>query len=118
MNVKPSRRYLPLPDRNAYRSLEDVVGCKWSAAVVAALGSGIRRPGELERYIPGISKKVLQERLRKLLGYGLITRAEHAGSVPRVEYRLTPFGEQLADVLGRLRTLDETRGKLAMGRTS
>lgn len=116
--MKARRRYLSLPERNAYRSLEDVVGCKWSAGVVAALGAGVRRPGELERYIPGISKKVLQERLRKLLDYGLITRAEHPGNVPRVEYRLTPFGEQLADVLGRLRTLDEARGRLANDKTS
>lgn len=116
--MKSRRRHLSLPERNAYRSLEDVVGCKWSAAVVAALGAGVRRPGELERYIPGISKKVLQERLRKLLNYGLITRAEHPGTVPHVEYRLTPFGEQLADVLARLRTLDAARGTLVTKETA
>lgn len=88
-----------------YRSLEDVLGCKWSAAVVAALGQGIHRPGQLERYIEGISTKVLNERLRKLLAYGLITRAELPGTVLHVEYRLTPVGRRLAELIEQLREL-------------
>ncbi|MCI0491371.1 MAG: helix-turn-helix transcriptional regulator, partial [Planctomycetes bacterium] len=84
------RRYLSVRERASYRSLEDVIGCKWSAAVVAAIREGVRRPGSLERFIPGISTKVLNERLRKLLAYGLVTRAELAGRVPHVEYALTP----------------------------
>lgn len=60
---------LSIDERSAYRRLEDVVGCKWSAAVVGALKRGVTRPGKLERYIPGISTKVLTERLRKLRDY-------------------------------------------------
>ena len=56
-------KHLTLSERTAYRGLEDVVGCKWSAAVVGALQRGITRPGQLERYIPGISTKILNERL-------------------------------------------------------
>jgi DNA-binding HxlR family transcriptional regulator len=58
-------KHFTLTERAAYRGLEDVVGCKWSAAVVGALQRGITRPGQLERYIPGISTKILNERLRK-----------------------------------------------------
>jgi DNA-binding HxlR family transcriptional regulator len=98
------RNYLTVPERATYRRLEDVVGCKWSSAVVAAIGRGVRRPGQLERYIPGISKKVLNERLRKLLAYGLITRTEfHNEKLPHVEYRLTGAGRKLAAVLAKLR---------------
>ena len=82
-----------------YRRLEDAVGCKWSAAIVAALGRGVYRPGQLERFIPGISTKVLTERLRRMLAYGLITRTEYPGLPLRVEYRLTPVGEKLASVI-------------------
>jgi DNA-binding HxlR family transcriptional regulator len=100
--------YFSVPERATYRRLEDVVGCKWSSAVVAAIGRGVRRPGALERYIPGISKKVLNERLRKLLAYGLITRTEFTGeAVPHVEYRLTGAGRKLAAVLGRLRAVQQ-----------
>ena len=102
-----SKKYLSLGERNAYRSLEDVVGCKWSVGVVAALSRGVRRPGELERFIPGISKKILNERLRKLLAYGLITRAELPSARRHVEYHLTPTGQELADVIRRLFLLNQ-----------
>ena len=84
----------------------EVVGCKWSAAIVAALGHGVHRPGQLERFIPGISTKVLTERLRRMLAYGLITRTEYPGLPSRVEYRLTPADEKLASVIEQLRALE------------
>ena len=98
---------LTLSERTAYRGLEDVVGRKWSAAVVGALKRGITRPGQLERYIPGISTKILNERLRKLLAYGLATRADHSAALLHVEYRLTPTGVKLADVIEQLHALQE-----------
>nr|WP_020678027.1 winged helix-turn-helix transcriptional regulator [Geopsychrobacter electrodiphilus] len=55
-----------------YRQLEEVVGCKWSVAVLKAITDGVSRPGELERHVAGISKKVLSERLRKLTDYCLL----------------------------------------------
>lgn len=100
------KNYLSAQERASYRRLEDVVGCKWSSGVVAAIGRGVRRPGALERYIPGISKKVLNERLRKLLDYGLVTRTEFDNEkLPHVEYRLTRAGRKLAAVLTKLREL-------------
>lgn len=100
------RKPLSVRERTAYHSLEDVVGCKWSAGVVASIAEGVTRPGELERHIPGISTKVLGERLRKLLAYGIITRTEFPGLPARVEYRLTPSGRKLARLLRQLRDLN------------
>ncbi|CAN5591118.1 helix-turn-helix domain-containing protein [soil metagenome] len=99
--------YLSLGERASYRRLEDVVGCKWSAAVLGAIGRGVRRPGQLERFIPGISTKVLHERLRKLLVYRLITRTETPGRVLRVEYELTPTGARLVTIIEQISELDE-----------
>lgn len=101
--MKP--KHLTLTERTAYRGLEDVVGCKWSAAVVGALQRGIARPGQLERYIPGISTKILNERLRKLLAYGLATRVDHSSASLHVEYRLTTTGAKLAGVIEQLHAL-------------
>ena len=101
MKTKP----LTLSERTAYRGLEDVVGCKWSAAVVGALQRGISRPGQLERCIPGISTKILNERLRKLLAYGLATRADHSAASLHVEYHLTTTGAKLAGVIEQLHAL-------------
>jgi DNA-binding HxlR family transcriptional regulator len=97
---------MSLPERTACRRLEDVVGCKWSAAVLAAIAQGVRRPGQLERFIPGISTKVLNERLRKLLDYRLIVRQEFPGRVQRVEYSLTPMGQKLAALIEQLQQLE------------
>lgn len=115
MKAKSAVKHLTLPERRAYRRLEDVVGCKWSAAVLAAIGRGVTRPGQLERFIPGISTKVLNERLRKLLDYELITRREFPGKVLRVEYDLTPIGRQLTDLIERIRDLDEQHAQLQSG---
>lgn len=52
------------------------------------------------------STKVLTERLRRMLAYGLITRTEYPGLPLRVEYRLTPVGEKLASVIEQLRALE------------
>ncbi len=100
-------KYLSLAERRAYHSLEDIVGCKWSAGVVASIARGVRRPGELERYIPGISKKILNERLRKLTDYRVIERQEIPDRVKHVEYRLTPTGEKLAHLIEQLQELGQ-----------
>ena len=106
-------KHLSLIERNTYRRLEDVVGCEWSAGVLAAIGRDVTRPGQLERFIPGISNKVLNERLRKLLDYGLIIRTEKPGRVRQVNYGLTPMGRKLNVILEQLRDLDEKHAQTA-----
>jgi DNA-binding HxlR family transcriptional regulator len=108
--MKTADRYLSLGERNSYRRLEDVVGCKWSSAVLAAIDRGVQRPGQLERFIPGISTKVLNERLRKLLDYQLISRTEFRDRILRVEYELTATGRKLAQIIRQIRDLDEEHG--------
>lgn len=93
----------------AYRCLEDVIGCKWSVSVLLATGAGVIRPGAMEKHIPGISTKVLSERLRKLTKYGLLTQHRYAESPPRTEYELTEFGREVVRLVGQIRELDEGR---------
>lgn len=93
----------------AYRCLEDVIGCKWSVSVLLAAGNGVVRPGAMEKHIPGISTKVLSERLRKLTKYGLLKQHRYAESPPRTEYELTVFGREVVALVGRIRELDEAR---------
>ena len=84
---------------SAARMVEDIVGCKWSMAVLGAVRSGVRRPGALEQAIPGLSKKVLNERLRKLVRFGILAKQAYPEVPPRVEYRLTAFGESFSEVM-------------------
>jgi len=100
-------KFIPLKERTSYQRLEDVIGCKWSTAVVAAVSQGVKRPGELERFIPGISTKVLNERLRKLINFGLLTRTEYEGLPARVDYNLTSAGHKLAGILAQLRAFND-----------
>jgi DNA-binding HxlR family transcriptional regulator len=79
--------------------LEDVLGCKWSLTVLALVRSGVCRPGAMEHAVPGLSKKVLNERLRKFVRYGVLARHAYAELPPRVEYSLTPFGERFAGLV-------------------
>ena len=95
--------------QTAYRCLEDVIGCKWSVSVLLAAGDGVTRPGALENHIPGISAKVLSERLRKLTKYGLLEQHRYPESPPRTEYRLTVFGREVVMLVARIRLLDEER---------
>lgn len=85
--------------------VESIVGCKWSVAVLTALVSGVRRPSDLQRACEGISTKVLNERLRKLLRFGLAEKTIYAETPPRVEYRLTALGERMIPVLDAVREL-------------
>ena len=93
--------------RVPYQKLEDVVGCKWSVSVLQAIGAGITRPGALERHIEGISTKVLSERLRKLTGYGLLSKCVHTEAPPRTEYSLSTNGRKLLDIIDQIKGLDD-----------
>ena len=85
--------------------VEDIVGCKWSLAVLGMVRMGVRRPGAMEHAIPGLSKKVLNERLRKLQRLGIIAKRSYAEVPPRVEYRLTSFGEKFSGLMDGVEAL-------------
>jgi len=86
--------------------VEDIVGCKWSLAVLGRVREGVLRPGALEASLPGLSAKVLNERLRKLVRFGILERRAFAEIPPRVEYRMTPFGRRFARVLDAIAELE------------
>ena len=90
---------------NVSRMVEDIVGCKWSLAVLGAVRGGVCRPGAMEHAIEGLSKKVLNERLSKLVRFGILDKHAYPELPPRVEYRLTPFGNKFCGVLDGIEAL-------------
>jgi DNA-binding HxlR family transcriptional regulator len=91
------------------RMVEDIVGCKWSLTVLSLVTSGVNRPGAMQRKVEGLTAKVLNERLRKLLRFGIIDREIFAEVPPRVEYRLTTFGKKFNGVLDQIAALENER---------
>ncbi len=79
--------------------VEDIVGCKWSLSVLALLRDGVKRPGAMQKRMPGLSTKVLNERLRKLQRFGIVEKRVYAEAPPRVEYELTEFGGRFAAIV-------------------
>ncbi|HZW08856.1 MAG TPA: helix-turn-helix domain-containing protein [Phycisphaerales bacterium] len=91
------------PDRSeAFHRVTDILRCKWTIAVLRSIEQGRHRPSEMQRDNPGLSSKVLSQRLRKLTDFGLVERRAFAEVPPRVEYRLTPRGRDLTDLVASI----------------
>ncbi len=89
------------------RIVEDIVGCKWSLAVLQRVRQGVHRPGAIERSVEGLTAKVLNQRLRKLVNYGIFRRSEFPEIPPHVEYTLTPFGTRFVSLLDAIEDLEK-----------
>jgi DNA-binding HxlR family transcriptional regulator len=72
---------------------------KWTVDVIFLLASGMRRHARIVDNAPGLSKKVLTATLRKLERNGIVSRHVFADIPVRVEYRLTPLGWQMTELL-------------------
>lgn len=95
------------------RMVESIIGCKWSLAVIRLLRDGVRRPGAMRRHVEGLTTKVLNERLTKLVRFGIIAKRSFPEVPPRVEYHFTPFGERFLVIIDAVeavqRDLDRSR---------
>lgn len=88
--------------------VESIVGCKWSVRLLQACVSGPARPSALLRANPGLSAKVLNERLRKMTRFGILQRTVRGEKPPvEVEYQLTPFGCRFAGIIDEVQRLQE-----------
>ena len=63
------------------------------------ISQGCKRPGELQRKIPGASRRVLNVQLNQLEEHELISKKIYAELPPKVEYSLTELGESVMPVI-------------------
>ena len=80
----------------------DVAGDRWTLLIVRELAPGPRRFTDLIDGLPGISRKLLTERLRALEGDGIIARRELPPPAARQVYELTDDGRDLATAMAPL----------------
>ncbi len=89
------------------RMVEAIFRCKWSLTVYQLLANDICRPGEMVRSVEGLSTKVLNDCLRRNIEFGIIERIAYNEVPPRVEYKVTPFGQKFIRVLDQLEALQD-----------
>ena len=82
----------------------ELIGKRWSGAILWALGERPLRFGELGQAVPGMSDRLLSERLRELEGEGLVQRSVQRDGPVRVTYSLTEQGAELKPLLGELKS--------------
>jgi DNA-binding HxlR family transcriptional regulator len=87
--------------------VEAVFGCKWSIRILTLIRRGVCRPGEIERSLAGLTTKVQHHYFRRMVSLGILRREVYAEVPPRVEYRLTPFGEQFVPLLEQIERLQK-----------
>lgn len=76
---------------------------RWKLIILFYLfRDGTLRLSELERAIPGITQKMLIQQLRSLERHGVVSRVVHRVVPPKVEYSLTPRGQDLCPALDEL----------------
>jgi DNA-binding HxlR family transcriptional regulator len=76
-----------------------VIGGRWKVLIIRELMAGIKRFGQLQRSLPGITQKMLTQQLREMEEDGIIHREVYPQIPPKVEYSLTPLGETLQPIL-------------------
>lgn len=91
---------------SAARGVEEaltILEGRWKLVILFHLfGGKVLRFSDLERAIPQVSQKMLAQQLRQLEADGMIRRIVHPQVPPKVEYRLTDWGQSLCPSLDSL----------------
>jgi DNA-binding HxlR family transcriptional regulator len=85
-----------------YHEAVELVGRRWSGAILFSLIEGPRYFSDVAAAVPGLSDRLLSQRLRELEREGLVERAVHEGTPARVSYCLSESGVALVPALRAL----------------
>ena len=79
-----------------------MIGGRWKVLIIRELIMGVKRFGELQRSLPGITQKMLTQQLREMEEDGIVHREVYLQIPPKVEYSLTALGESLKPILCKM----------------
>jgi DNA-binding HxlR family transcriptional regulator len=85
----------------------ELIGKRWTGAIVCVLAERPMRFGELGKAVPGLSDRLLSRRLRELEEERLVEREVEAGTPTRVIYSLTEKGAALGPTIQEIRVWAE-----------
>ncbi len=92
-------RKIPLPLDCGLYLTKEVLNGKWKANLIYAISENIKRPSDLQRALPGTTKRVLNLQLKELEEHGIIVKTIYHQLPPKVEYSLSTLGESLLPVI-------------------
>lgn len=81
----------------------ELIGKRWTGAILCSLTDRPQRFGELTKAVPGLSDRLLSQRLRELEREGLVEREVEPGTPVRVTYALTEKGAELGPAIQELK---------------
>jgi DNA-binding HxlR family transcriptional regulator len=85
-----------------FQDAVELIGRRWTGAIVRALLTGSNRFGEVLARVPGLSDRLLSERLRELEAAGIVKRTVYPEVPVRIEYELTEKGLELEAIVGAI----------------
>lgn len=84
-----------------HRAVE-LIGRRWTGAILSSMLLGTTRFTDIVHSVPGLSDRLLSERLKELECQGIVARKVHAETPVRIEYTMTAKGMALADVISAI----------------
>jgi DNA-binding HxlR family transcriptional regulator len=87
-----------------YHQAVELVGKRWTGAIVMVLLEGPARFSEIKECVPDLSDRLLSERLKELESEGMVERQVIDGIPVRVQYLLTDKGMALGPALDSLKS--------------
>jgi DNA-binding HxlR family transcriptional regulator len=100
------------PVCSKFHKAVELIGARWSGAIIQSLMQGPTRYGTIRAAVPEISDRMLSERLRILELEGIIDRTVIPETPVRVEYQLTEKGRGLESALTAIARWAERWGTL------
>ena len=88
----------------------EVISGRWKVLIIQQLLEGAKRFNQLQRELPGVTHRTLAKQLREMADDGLVERRDYREIPPRVEYRLSPLGLTLKDILFSMHVWAEKHG--------
>jgi len=86
---------------------ENLLKRKWSTVILRHLNHGTNDPCEIAKIEAEISPKVMSERLRTMVRYGLIARYPRPAPSSVIEYRPTVLGKKILEMIENINALDQ-----------
>lgn len=94
MRAEPLTAFCP-----RFQQALELVGSRWTGAIIRVLISGPQRFNTILTAVPGLSDRLLTERLKRLENEGIVSRSVSPGPPVTVSYELTTAGAELESAM-------------------